>query len=47
MADLRTIALIFAICLIADFVLRLFSSGNEPTVDPSPPPSDHVNTSFM
>lgn len=47
MADLRTIALIFAVCLIADFMLRLFSSGNEPTVDPSAPPSDYVDTSFV
>lgn len=43
MADFRTIALIFAIGMLADFLYRAFYGGSE-EVDSTPPLTDDVNT---
>lgn len=43
MADLRTIALIFAVCMIADFLYRAYLGKNE-VVDSSEPVPDEAHT---
>lgn len=43
MADFRTLALIFAVCFIADIMYSFFTGRNESVIS-KPPPTDHVNT---
>lgn len=42
MADFRTLALIFAVCFLADFLYSLFTGKNE-QVTSEPPPTDNVH----